>query len=239
MRLQRYLARAGVASRRHSEELIAAGRVSVNGTVVTALGTSVVPGKDHVEFDGEVVGLPVHSVYVVLNKPSGYVTTMSDPQGRPAVAELLPDVAGLVPVGRLDRDTTGVLLATTDGDLVNRLLHPSHHVEKAYRVVVEGAMGDSAIDRLRSGIELDDGPTRPAGAELLEREPASSTLTLTLREGRKRQVKRMCAALGHPVLELHRIAFGPITDDGLEPGETRILSDDEIEALRTAAGVEG
>ena len=238
MRLQRYLARAGVASRRHSERLISQGRVAVNGVTITQTGSTVLPGIDRVEVDGKPVVLPTTQEYVVLNKPAGYVTTMDDPQGRPTVADLLPDVLGLVPCGRLDRDTTGVLLAMNDGDLVHRLLHPSHHVPKVYHVVVEGEIDEVALGRLAAGVELDDGPTQPAEASLVSTGDGRSRITITLREGRKRQVKRMCAAVGHPVVELHRSAFGPVTDADLPVGEHRSLTKDEVAQLRTAAGTE-
>jgi 23S rRNA pseudouridine2605 synthase len=239
LRLQKYLARSGVASRRRSEELIAEGRVRVNDEIVAAQGAKVTPGVDVVEVDGEQIRLPESASYIVLNKPSGVVTTMDDPQGRPTVAGLLPDAPGLVPVGRLDRDTTGVLLATSDGELTHRLLHPSHHVPKVYVVTVEGRVTDRAVEELAAGVPLDDGPTRPTEVAVLERDDARSVLTLTLREGRKRQVKRVCAAVGYPVTELHRRSFGAVDDHDLPPGEWRTLTEAEVRALRAAAGLEG
>lgn len=235
MRLQKFLARAGVASRRGSEELMTAGRVAVNGVVTTELGSKVDPDSDTVTVDGAVVTLGTEPAFLVLNKPAGYVTTMSDPHGRPTVAALVPTERhpGLFPVGRLDLDTTGLLLFTTDGQLGHSLLHPRYHVEKTYRVVVDGAPGDDALERLRTGILLDDGMTAPARVRPVRLGPRSE-LEMTIREGRKRQVRRMCSAVGHPVLALHRIRFGPLELGGLESGKTRPLADEEVAALRAS-----
>ena len=233
LRLQKFLARAGVASRRGAEDLMTAGRVSVNGEVVTELGAKVDPAVDVVTVDGQVVEPAAGPVYLLLSKPAGYVTTMDDPQGRPTVADLMPEnIPGLFPVGRLDRDTTGLLLLTTDGELAHRLLHPRFHVEKVYRATVDGRPTPAQIDSLRNGVELDDGPTRPARVRVLEQAPDHAVLELAISEGRKRQVKRMCSAVGHPVLALHRDAFGPVLLGEMEPGSIRPLSADEIDALR-------
>ena len=240
MRLQKFLARAGVASRRGSEDLIAAGRVTVGGTVVTGLGTKVDSAVDVVAVDGRVVRLSDTPTYLALNKPLGYVTTMSDPQGRPTVAELVPTEGypGLFPIGRLDVDTTGLLLFTTDGDLGFRLLHPRFHVPKTYAVVAEGQMSQGDIEALRRGVVLEDGPTAPADVRLV-RAGGRSEVTITIREGRKRQVRRMFSAVGHPVAGLSRLTFGPIEVGSLEPGEIRMLTDSEVASLKEAAGVEG
>ena len=232
MRLQRFLARAGVASRRGSEDLMTAGRVSVNGQVVTELGAKVDPRVDSVEVDGAPVTLASRAAYIVLNKPSGYVTTMSDPQGRATVADLVPrEPAGLFPVGRLDRDTTGVPLFTTDGDLAHRLLHPRYHVEKVYRARVEGRVGREDVSRLASGVELEDGMTAPARVRVVDPGPPAQ-VELAIREGRKRQGRRMFAAVGHPVIALHRASFGPVGLAGLEPGQYRGLTGAEVRALK-------
>lgn len=238
MRLQRFLARSGVASRRGSEDLMTAGRVRVNGVVVSELGAKVDPSIDVVEVDGLEVSLEDSPTYLVLNKPAGYVTTMDDPHGRPTVADLVPrDIAGLFPVGRLDADSTGALVFMTDGELAHRLLHPRYHVAKDYVVVVDGCLSDVDLDKLRGGIVLDDGPTKPTTAELVscDRAARRSTSRITLTEGRKRQVKRMFSAVGHPVLELHRVSFGPVRVDDVAPGAWRTLTDEEIAALRHAA----
>lgn len=237
MRLQKFLARAGVASRRGSEELMTAGRVAVNGVVVVELGTKVDPAVDTVTVDGRVVTLHSEPAYLVLNKPAGYVTTMSDPHGRPTVADLVPvpEHPGLFPVGRLDLDTTGLLLFTTDGEVGFSLLHPRFHVSKTYEVLVQGTPDDEALERLRSGVMLDDGVTAPASVTMTA-PGETSELEITIREGRKRQVRRMFSAVGHPVIALHRVRFGPVQLGELEPGAFRMLRDEEISALRRAGG---
>jgi len=240
MRLQKFLARAGVASRRGSEDLMTAGRVSVNGAVVTELGAKVDPLGDEVRVDGAVVTVVQQPVYLALNKPAGVVTTMNDPQGRTTVAELVPlaEHPGLFPVGRLDFETTGLLLFTTDGELSHRLLHPKWHVEKSYRVTVDGRVSEPELDRLREGVSLDDGLTAPARVRAL-RVGATSHCEIAIREGRKRQVRRMFSAIGHPVLELHRIRFGPVELGDLPRAGWRELSDAEVEALKAAVGLGG
>ena len=237
MRLQRYLSRSGVASRRRSEDLMSAGRVTVNGQVVTELGSKVDPRTDVVAVDGVVVSWSA-PVVLALNKPVGILTTMSDPQKRPCVASLVPvaDFPGLYPIGRLDKDTSGLLLFTTDGNLGHGLLHPSHHVWKTYRATVQGSVLDSQIDRLSEGVVLDDGPTAPAKARLLERGKAESVIELSIHEGRTRQVRRMCAVIGHEVLALERLSFGPIALEGLGAGEWRMLEGQERERLYSACG---
>lgn len=239
MRLQKFLARAGVASRRGSEDLMSAGRVSVNGVVTTELGAKVDPATDEVRVDGKPVFLADEAVYLALNKPAGVVTTMDDPYGRPTVAALVETAEhpGLFPVGRLDQDTTGLLLFTTDGELGHRLLHPRRKVPKTYRVSVDGRLTEAELQRLRDGIELDDGPTAPAQATLVASGPTSDA-EITIREGRKRQVRRMFSAIGHPVLALHRVSFGPIELDALPQGSARALTADEIAQLRNATGLD-
>ena len=225
MRLNAYLARAGIASRRGAEELIRAGRVTVNGEVA-GLATFV-EGKDRVEVDGAEVA-PEPLTYVLLHKPAGVVTTARDPQGRRTVVGLVGHERRVVPVGRLDADTTGVLLLTNDGRLAHRLMHPRYEVAKVYEAAVENEPSDEALEALRRGIELDDGPTAPAEVERL----GPSRLALTLHEGRKHQVKRMLAAVGHPVTRLHRSSYAGLTADGLAPGEWRELSAEEVARLR-------
>lgn len=236
MRLQKFLARSGVASRRASEGMIAAGRVKVNGLVVTEMGTKVVPSVDEVQVDGTVVKLHADHVTLMLHKPAGYLTSMSDPQGRPCVAELVPcdRYPGLFPVGRLDFDTTGLLLFSTDGQLGNALLHPSRHVDKTYEAWVEGCPSERSLQRLRRGVHLDDGPTQPAKVERVAVRGQETLVRLTIHEGRKRQVKRMAAAIGHPVVRLHRSMFGPLVLGDLPCGQYRELTQAEIGALVAA-----
>ena len=234
LRLQKFLARAGVASRRGSENLMTAGRVRVNGSVVTELGSKVDPRIDVVEVDGKVIEPGGTSVTLVLNKPVGYLTTMSDPQGRSCVAELVPrdEYPGLYPIGRLDKDTSGVLLFSTEGELGHNLLHPSKLVWKCYEAQVEGTVLPGQVKALEAGIELDDGPAAPARVELLSADKLNSVLRISIHEGRNRQVRRMCQAIGHPVLALKRLSFGPITLGDLQPGSWRMLNEAESEALR-------
>jgi len=226
MRLNAYLARAGVASRRKADELIKAGRVRVNGEP-GQLNTFVERG-DRVELDGEEVTAQ-RLAYVLLHKPAGTVTTARDPQGRPTVVELVDLPERVVPVGRLDADTTGALLLTNDGPLAHRLAHPRYGVEKVYEAEVEGEPNERDLERLRQGVELDDGLTAPAHARLL----GPSTIELTLHEGRKHQVKRMCEAVGHAVRRLHRSGYAGLGLEGLEPGRWRELEPQEVDRLRS------
>jgi 23S rRNA pseudouridine2605 synthase len=225
MRLNAYLARAGVASRRRADELIKAGRVTVNGELGQL--NSVVGAHDRVELDGEEVARQ-RLAYVLLHKPAGVVTTARDPQGRPTVVGLVPSEPRVVPVGRLDADTTGALLLTNDGQLAHRLAHPRYGVEKTYVADVEGDPGEDALRRLGDGLELDDGVTAPARARRL----GTGRVELVLHEGRKHQVKRMLAAVGHPVTRLHRSAYAGLTLEGLDPGAWRELTPAEVERLR-------
>jgi 23S rRNA pseudouridine2605 synthase len=227
MRLNAYLARTGVASRRGADELIKTGRVRVNG-VRGQLNTFVKEG-DVVDLDGRLL-VPQELAYVLLYKPTGVVTTASDPQGRPTVVGLVDHESRVVPVGRLDADTTGALLLTNDGDLAHRLAHPRYEVEKVYEADVEGEPSDEALAKLAEGVELDDGRTAPAQARRL----GPSRIELSIHEGRKHQVKRMLEAVGHPVTSLHRSRYAGLTVDGLEPGAWRELDAGEVAALRQA-----
>ena len=234
MRLNAYLARSGVASRRRADELIREGRVRVNGEPGEL--NTVVGKRDVVEMDGERVALQ-RLAYVLLHKPVGVVTTASDPHGRPTVVALVPTKPRVVPVGRLDVDTTGALLLTNDGDLAHRLAHPRYGVPKVYEAHVEGSPSQGDLARLRAGIELEDGVTAPALVRVLDRSTGSSRIELTLHEGRKHQVKRMCEAIGHPVLGLHRSRYAALELDGLEPGRWRELEAKEVSALRSGVGL--
>ena len=228
-RLQKVLARAGFGSRRVCEELIADGLVTVDGEVAE-LGRRVDAEHDQVAVDGVVVGVRPGLVHYLLNKPAGVVTTASDPQGRPTVVDLVPATPRVFPVGRLDLDTQGLLLLTNDGDLANRVAHPSHGVEKEYLAEVAGAPSRATLRRLREGVDLDDGPTAPARASLTP----PNLVRLVIHEGRNRQVRRMLDAVGHPVKQLIRTRIGPITDPRLAPGEWRPLTNDELRALERA-----
>jgi len=228
VRLNAFLARSGVASRRRADELIKAGRVTVNGTPGQL--NTVVGAHDTVAVDGADVARQ-RLAYVLLHKPTGVVTTAKDPQGRRTVVDLVPHEPRVVPVGRLDADTTGALLLTNDGPLAHRLAHPRYGVEKTYVAEVEGDPDDAALAALRDGIALDDGPTAPARARRLAR----GRVELVLHEGRNRQVKRMLEAVGHPVQRLHRSAYAGLTLDGLDEGACRELTTREVEQLRRTA----
>ena len=227
MRLNAWLARAGVASRRKADELIKAGRVTVNGRP-GELNTFVAAGDD-VRLDGTPLERQ-HVAYVLLHKPRAVVTTASDPQGRPTVVGLVAHPTRIVPVGRLDAETTGALLLTNDGELAHRLAHPRYQVDKVYEVVTQRPLSDAQLERLQTGVELEDGPTAPAAVRRL----GPNRIELTLHEGRNRQVRRMVEAVGDRVLELHRSRYGPLTLEGLEPGAWRELEASEVRRLRDA-----
>ena len=228
-RLQKVLARTGFGSRRTCEELIAAGRVTVNGKVAP-LGQRVDVDHDRVEVDGIAVGVRPDRVYYLLNKPRDVVTTAADTHGRPTVVDLVPAEPRVFPVGRLDADTEGLLLLTNDGELTHRLTHPSFGVDKEYLAEVERSPSPSAVRRLREGVDLDDGRTAPARVAVV----APRALRIVIHEGRNRQVRRMCDAVGHPVVRLVRTRIGPLVDRDLGPGEWRALSMSEVRALEAA-----
>ncbi|MGH1490850.1 MAG: pseudouridine synthase [Acidimicrobiales bacterium] len=227
-RVQKIMARIGLGSRRASEILISEGRVTVNGSVVE-LGDRVGP-DDELAVDGRIYSTLPDAVTYLLNKPTGVVTTASDPDGRPTVVELVPSEPRVFPVGRLDLNTSGLLLLTNDGSLAHRLTHPSFGIEKEYLAEVKGQVSRNSLRQLREGVELDDGMTSPAKAALVE----SNLLRLTIHEGRNRQVRRMCEAIGHPVVRLARSRIGPIVDQKLKPGFSRRLTDDEVLELQRA-----
>jgi 23S rRNA pseudouridine2605 synthase len=232
MRLNRFLARAGVASRRSADDLIKAGRVTVNGEPGEL--NTFVAGRDVVEVDGERVGKQALA-YVLLHKPIGVVTTASDRQGRLTVVDLVGDDARVVPVGRLDIDTSGVLLLTNDGDLAHRLAHPRYGIEKTYVADVDGDLTPAAVALLAEGVQLEDGVTAPARTRQLGR----SRVELVLHEGRNRQVRRMCEAVAFPVVRLRRTAYAGLAVDGLEPGASRELKPEELASLRRLVGLQG
>ncbi|MDD4801411.1 MAG: pseudouridine synthase [Syntrophomonas sp.] len=232
MRLAKYLAQAGIASRRQAEEIIRMGRVKLNGLIVTELATRVNPKTDHIELDDRIVELQQH-IYILLNKPPGYISAVNDPWGRPTVLELVKDInKRIYPVGRLDYDTEGLLLLTNDGEFTNLMIHPRYKIEKKYAACVAGKIENTALRTLQNGVYLEDGMTAPAQIHLLSRDDKSSRIELLIHEGRKRQVKRMCAAIGHPVISLKRVAFGFLTLKGVELGNYRYLQENEVHRLK-------
>jgi len=236
VRLQKYLAECGVASRREAEKLILAGRVRVNG-VVAAIGQTVEPDSDNIEVDGAPVAQQ-RLVYIVLNKPRDVVTTAKDTHGRKTVLDLVSGAGARVfPVGRLDMDVEGALLLTNDGELAHRLTHPKFEMEKKYLAGVSGRMTLETAARLAKGVEIEDGSTAPAKVEVIRQRDDATLIRLTLHEGRKREVKRMCEAVGHPVKTLRRIEFSGIDVSGMRVGEWRHLSHEEVETLRRHAGL--
>ncbi|MFZ5755148.1 MAG: pseudouridine synthase [Bacillota bacterium] len=234
-RLQKYLAQAGIASRRKAEELILAGRVKVNGITITQLGSKIDPERDIVTFDQKPVKTTNKYEYYLLHKPLQVVTTMHDPQGRTKVTDLLKGIKTRVyPVGRLDYHTEGLLLLTNDGELAYRLMHPKYKVAKTYLVTVKGILDKNSLLRLQKGVLLEDGLTMPAKVTILETGEDYSRLEMTIREGRNRQVRRMCEAVGHPVVSLKRVKFGPLSLGQLKPGQYRKLEEGEIRELKKA-----
>lgn len=232
IRLQKFLAMAGIASRRKAEEHIAAGRVKVDGKVSTTMGQQVIPGKNKVLFDNREVKAKEQLTYILLNKPKGYVTTLSDPQGRPIVTSLLHGVRERVfPVGRLDLDTEGALLLTNDGELSQSILHPKYEVHKTYEAIVKGTPSPSVIRSLEEGILLEDKKTAPAKLRIKRKNTRSSVIIITIHEGRKRQVKKMFQAVGHPVQSLKRLAYGRLGLDGLAIGKFKILQQKDIKMI--------
>lgn len=231
-RIQKIIAAAGLASRREAERWIEQGRIKVNGRLAS-LGDKADPDQDRIEVDGRSIGRPEQKVYILLNKPVGYVTTLRDPQGRPVVTDLLANVSErVVPVGRLDLTTEGLLLMTNDGDLALRLAHPSFHVEKTYLARVRGAVSADDVAQLEKGVRLDDGITAPARVRLLRKSDSHSWLEISIHEGRNRQVRRMCEAIGYPVSRLKRIGYAFLSDRGLAPGEYRRLTPAEVGKLK-------
>ena len=243
-RLQKILSAAGVASRRLSEELIVQGRVSVNGTTVTELGTKADPAVDEIKVDGRRIKTEQRKRYVLLNKPRGYITTRSDPEGRPTVMELVRGVKEYVyPVGRLDYDSEGLLLLTNDGELAARLTHPRHEVEKVYEARVKGVPDDRTLERLARGVPVEGRRTAPAkirASEPFAKGSGEQTIVeISIHEGRQRQVRKMFDAVGHPVVRLRRVRIGPLSDPDMPPGHWRELTPREVANLRRVAGLLG
>ena len=237
-RLQKILARAGISSRRAAEELITAGRVTVNGQVVMELGSKADPERDTITLDGKPVRQATRNVYILLHKPAGYVTTMKDPQGRPVVTDLLKGAKErLFPVGRLDYNTEGLLLLTNDGAWANTLAHPRHEVDKEYHVRVRGAVSPEQINSLAAGVVLEDGPTAAARVREIKASDNNTWLSVVIHEGRFRQVRRMCEAVGLTVVRLKRVRYGSLALGDLKPGEYRVLSDNEARELASGEPV--
>lgn len=237
MRLQKFIASCGAASRRKAEEMISKGRVKVNGKVAT-IGMSVSPKKDKVTLDDAPLAVPRNKIYIALNKPRGYVTTMSDELGRKCIAELIKDLDTRVfPVGRLDKDSEGLLLLTDDGEFANGLMHPSKHVPKVYHVSVRSAVAENQLIQIETGIELDGVKTAPAKAKVLNIYPDRTMLEITLFEGRNREIRRMCEKLGLEIARLSRVSVGNVRLGGLKPGEMRELEEKEITSLKRMVGL--
>lgn len=231
IRLQKYMAQCGVASRRHAEDLIREGRVKVNGAVVTEMGYKIT-GKDRVECDNVIIKPEEEQVYIMLNKPSGYVTTVTDPEGRATVMNLVKGVnERIYPVGRLDYDTTGLIILTNDGDFAFKSTHPGKQTKKTYQTEVMGIPSNAALEKLRTGVLLDERMTSKARVDVVEIKLNSAVLEITIHEGRNHQVKRMCEAVGHPVLRLKRTAVGGLKLGELKPGEWRYLNEQEIRLI--------
>lgn len=231
-RLQKLISQAGVASRRHAESLITCGRVTVNGQIVTELGTKADPAKDRIAVDGKLLSFGARHLYILLNKPVGYLTALSDNRGRQLVTELLTDVSERVfPVGRLDYNTEGLLLLTNDGEWANRLMHPRNEVEKEYHVRVRGKVNESQLKMLAAGIELEDGKTAPATVKMVKSGDNNDWISITIHEGRNRQVRRMCEAVSLFVVRLKRVRYGSLSVSPLRPGEYRELTQEEARAL--------
>jgi len=232
VRLQKYLATCGVASRRKAEELILAGRVSVNGKVITSMGEKLTPEKDTVMCDGKPVRVDKEHVYVMLNKPKGYVTTLSDPQGRPVVTSLVSDIPHrLFPVGRLDLDTEGALLLTNDGDLAQKIQHPSHETNKTYEALIQGHPGQTKLKLLEKGIVLEEKKTAPATIKVIKHMQGQTLVEITIHEGRKRQVKKMFEFIGNPVIRLKRIAYGRLFLGKLPSGKYKMLNSKDLKKI--------
>ena len=236
MRLAKYLAQAGIASRRQAEKFILQGRIKVNGIVIKEVATVVDPDCDRIEFDGHLAAVE-QSIYILLNKPSGYICAVSDTHGRPTVLDLVGEIKERIyPVGRLDYDTEGLLLLSNDGQFTNCMIHPRYKIDKSYRVWVAGRIETSDLKRLRQGVELEDGMTAPAQVKIVEQDMNSAVIEMIIHEGRKRQIKRMFSAIGYPVIRLQRIAFAFLTLEGVDVGDYRLLRQDEVEGLLALTG---
>lgn len=238
-RLNKIIAMAGIASRRRADELIASGRVAVNGHVVTKAGSKAIWGLDSITIDGQQIPNPPEKIYLILNKPFGYLSTLYDPQRRPIVRDLVKEIKQRIyPVGRLDFDSQGLLVLTNDGEISFRLTHPRFKVPKTYKVLIEGSIEDHSVERLRKGIFLDDGLTSPTRVRVLERQKDRTVLRITIFEGRSREIRRMCEAVGHKTIQLIRTGYGGLTLGNLKVGKYRHLTNTEVKTLRTNVGLD-
>ncbi|OXT07600.1 pseudouridine synthase [Thermoanaerobacterium thermosaccharolyticum] len=231
-RLQKYLAECGIASRRKCEQLILDGKIKVNGTVIKNLGIKIDPDKDIVEYDGRVVAKVQHNIYIMLNKPTGFITTVKDQFGRPSVLDIIKIKDRIYPVGRLDCDTSGLLLLTNDGDIANKLMHPKHEIDKVYIAKIRGIPDDKDLDRFRNGLLLDNRLTAKAKIEILKKINNDALVKIVIHEGRNRQIRRMCELIGHPVITLKRIKIGDLELGNLKVGQWRYLSGEEVQYLK-------
>jgi len=238
-RLNKILAISGITSRRRADELISSGLVTVNGLVEKRVGSKAVWGVDSINVDGHPVPDPPKKIYLLLNKPFGYVSTLHDPEGRPIIRDLVKDVKERIyPVGRLDFDSSGLLILTNDGELAFRLMHPKFHIPRTYKVIVEGVISDKSVERLTKGVSLDDGPTNPARVRIIETQQGRSVVRITIFEGRSREIRRMCEAVGHKTLKLTRIGYGNLDLGDLKVGKYRHLKNVEVKALRKSVGLD-
>ncbi|MEG6568208.1 pseudouridine synthase [Thermoanaerobacterium thermosaccharolyticum] len=231
-RLQKYLAECGIASRRKCEQLILDGKIKVNGTVIKNLGIKIDPDKDIVEYDGRVVAKVQHNIYIMLNKPTGFITTVKDQFGRPSVLDIIKIKDRIYPVGRLDCDTSGLLLLTNDGDIANKLMHPKQEIDKVYIAKIRGIPDDKDLDRFRNGLLLDNRLTAKAKIEILKKINNDALVKIVIHEGRNRQIRRMCELIGHPVMTLKRIKIGDLELGNLKVGQWRYLSGEEVQYLK-------
>jgi 23S rRNA pseudouridine2605 synthase len=231
-RLQKYLAECGIASRRKCEQLILDGKIKVNGTVIKNLGIKIDPDKDIVEYDGRVVAKVQHNIYIMLNKPTGFITTVKDQFGRPSVLDIIKIKDRIYPVGRLDCDTSGLLLLTNDGDIANKLMHPKHEIDKVYIAKIRGIPDDKDLDRFRNGLLLDNRLTAKAKIEILKKINNDALVKIVIHEGRNRQIRRMCELIGHPVMTLKRIKIGDLELGNLKVRQWRYLSGEEVQYLK-------
>ena len=238
-RLNKIIAIAGITSRRRADELISLGRVTVNGKVEKKVGSKAVWGVDSINVDGSPVPDPPKKIYLLLNKPFGYVSTLRDPERRPIIRDLVKDVKERVyPIGRLDFDSSGLLILTNDGELAFRLMHPKYHIPRTYKVIVEGSVSDKSVERLTKGVILVDGPTSPAHVRITEIQQDRSVVRITISEGRSREIRRMFEAVGHKTLKLTRIGYGHLTLGALKVGKYRHLKNVEVKALRKSVGLD-